>query len=158
MSNTHKVKLNWFHENKDYHNFWNFKHPDPDVVRRIMKSLNTNGDAWTIEGMRYPLIVSKVAKRYKEHFDDPFIFRSWVDNNSSKPASDDDLKMLLDVCHNQHHPANYTKAHFLVGHENQYVRKFGESIIKGEWDDIEFDVSETHFDKDDQLKLETAKS
>jgi len=148
-----QVDLNWFHANKDYHDFFNFKCKEEDVIKPFLEDLNTNGAVWKKEGKFYPLILNKIMKRHGQHFDDPFMFRTFVGSNN-KPAEQDDLKVLLDIVNNQHHPANVTKAHFLVGHENEYVRAMAESSLRGAFDDIQFNITETEFTQEDELKLE----
>jgi hypothetical protein len=142
-----EINMNVFWGNDEYKTFANFNHEDEDVLRPIQNDLELSGDVWKLDGMYYPLLAKKIAesKTHNKHFDQRFLLKTF------ETPDPDDVKTMMEIINNQHHPANSTKAHFLLGHENQNIRQYAENIVRGKWDHLKFNVSETTFTEEDRI-------
>jgi hypothetical protein len=142
-----KININWFEANDEYKNFFCINHSDEDVLRPLQTDLALNGDVWKLEGLYYPLLAKKIAESpdHNQHFDRRFLIKTF------DTPDKDDIKVMLEIINNQHHPANATKAHFLLQHENENVRQYAENIVRGKWDHIDFNVSSTVFTEADRI-------
>lgn len=163
---TQKINLTWFRESDDYHNHFYFFNQQKEPLTQFLTDLNTNGDVWNEEGTYYPLICSKIMRDHRDHFDftrpdrttahNHFLFRTFVDNQTNTPATTEDLKWLLEMVDNKNNTSktNKTAAHLFVGHQNPYLRAYAESIVRGKWEDFDFNISEIIPGEIDKLIIE----
>lgn len=156
----HKINLDVFHQNQDYHNFINFTSLEKAPLEPFLDLLDTNGDVWNRKDDYFPLIISKVMKNHNNKFkgldtlgqeiDRHFLFRTFVNNSNNESISDDDFKWVVEMLAEK----SSTKALMFTHHDNPYVKHVAESLIKGAFEDYEFTVSETHFGESDRIILD----
>ena len=104
-----------------------------------MKPLNTNGEVFNIKEKFYPLQCKKVSEQHPQHFDNNFIFRTMVSNKTHLLPKKNDIHDLLDLLVSK----NDTKAFLLLNHENEHISSFVNAYLKGTFDNIDFNVTET---------------
>ena len=162
-SSNEKVSLTWFQASDDYHDHFYFMNEKKDTLVPFLNILNTNGDVWTEKGTFYPLIASKILRDHKFEFEfsrkdlkgneihNQWLFRTFVDNQTNTPASQEDLKWLLEALDNP------SAAHLLVGHSNPYVKAFAEGVLQGKFDHIDFNIKEYQPGEIDRLIVEKEK-
>ena len=148
MNDQTKINLTWFKESEDYHNHFYFTEStnQKSKMERFLEELDMNGDVWTPEGKHFPLICSKIMRDHSNVFmntlpdgsvqNKNFVFRTFVDNNASYIPTKDDLSRTLDMLDNR------AMAMLYLNHDNKHLRIWGENIVKGKWDDIDFTIDE----------------
>jgi hypothetical protein len=112
-----------------------------DVLTPFLDILNTNGDVWTEAGNYYPLIVSNILRDHKYEFgfsrkDDQgkelhnqWLFRTFVDNQTNTPASQEELQLLL---------KSLGSNTCLLESSNTYVKSLTDAIRSGVFNNFTF--------------------
>lgn len=130
---------------KTYQNLLFFDTPVPENIEFLHPEWDTPGKIYNLDDVfpmnmkllfdRHPELVKNADGTNKNWF-----YRSMQDNTTQKRPSRDELMYLMDDFDNP------TKAIMQSSHDNEYIRRISESIVKGKFEEFDITIGEVKLD------------
>lgn len=151
-----ELNLNYMTGNDLYNNILFMDSPKAEDISFLCPTLDTPGAIWNLDE-EYPITLKLLADNHFDFFRNPdktsknFFYRNFVDRETQKVASRDDVMYLLEAFDNP------TKAMILANNENLIIRQAAEAIVKGAFEDFKINIRESSTDEKDVLEDEEKK-
>lgn len=151
-----ELNLNYMSGNDLYNNILFMDSPKAEDISFLCPTLDTPGAIWNLDE-EYPITLKLLANNHFDFFRNPdktsknFFYRNFVDRETQKVASRDDVMYLLEAFDNP------TKAMILANNENLIIRQAAEAIVKGSFEDFKINIRESSTDEKDVLEDEASK-